>query len=183
VLRLALLFSLDAFGGGFVVQTMLVLWLTTRFGMAIEAVGYFLFVAGMLGAVSQLASAWLSRRLGLVGTMVFTHLPANLLLVLAGIVPHAGAAMACLLGRALLSQMDVPVRQAYVMTVVPPAERAAAASVTAVPRSLAAAVPALLTGLMLEGGGVGWPLVIAGTLKALYDLLLLRECRAIGTVR
>jgi hypothetical protein len=99
--------------------------------------------------------------------------------VLAGIVPDPRAAVGCLLARALLSQMDVPVRQAYVMAVVPPAERAAAATVTAVPRSLAAALPPLVVGLMLDRSVVGWPLVIGGVLKAIYDVLLLVQLRGI----
>jgi MFS family permease len=109
--------------------------------------------------------------------MVYTHLPANALLVVAGIVPHAGAAVACLLARALLSQMDVPARQAYVMAVVPPEERAAAATLTAVPRSLAAALPPLVVGMMLDQSVFGWPLVCGGIVKAIYDLLLLVQLR------
>lgn len=179
VLRLAALFSLDAFGGGFVVQSLLVLWLGRRFALSIEAIGLLLFVAGVCGAVSQLASAWLARRIGLVNTMVYTHLPANALLIVAGVVPHAGVAVGCLLVRALLSQMDVPARQSYVMAVVAPEERAAAASVTAVPRSLAAAVSPVLAGWMLERSTFGWPLVCAGVLKASYDVLLLARFRRI----
>lgn len=177
VLRLTALFSLDAFGGGFVVQSLLVLWLARRFGFSADLIGAVLFATGILGALSQLASARLARRIGLVRTMVFTHLPANVLLVVAGVVPHAGAAIGCLLVRALLSQMDVPVRQAFVMSVVPPEERAAAATVTNVPRSLAAALPPLLAGMMLDRSTFGWPLVCGGVLKAIYDLLLLAQLR------
>lgn len=177
VVRLTALFSLDAFGGGFVVQSLLVLWLTRRFGFSPDVIGVVLFASGLAGALSQLASAWLAARIGLVRTMVYTHLPANLLLVAAGVVPNAGVAVGCLLARALLSQMDVPVRQTFVMSVVPPEERAAAATVTAVPRSLAAAVPPLLVGLMLERSSFGWPLVCGGVLKAIYDVLLLAELR------
>jgi MFS family permease len=179
VLRLTALFSIDAFGGGFVVQSILVLWLTLRFDLPVETISRLLFATGMLGAFSQLVSARLATRIGLVRTMVYTHLPANVLLVLAGIVPDPRAAVGCLLARALLSQMDVPVRQAYVMAVVPPAERAAAATVTAVPRSLAAALPPLVVGLMLDRSVVGWPLVIGGVLKAIYDVLLLVQLRGI----
>jgi len=177
VLQLTALFSLDAFGGGFVVQSLLVLWLARRFGFSADVIGVVLFATGLLGALSQLVSARLATRIGLVRTMVYTHLPANLLLVAAGLVPHAGAAVACLLGRALLSQMDVPVRQAYVMSVVPPEERAAAATLTAVPRSLAAALPPLVAGIMLDRSTIGWPLVCGGVLKALYDVLLLVQLR------
>lgn len=173
VLRLAALFSLDSFGGGFVVQSMLVLWLYQRFALSMEAAGVIFFVAGMASALFQLASPALARRFGLVPTMVGTHLPANVLLIVAGLAPNASVAVAALLGRAALSQMDVPARQAYVMAVVPPEERAAAASLTNVPRSLAAAVPPLFTGLMLSGSAVGWPLVCGGAVKLAYDLLLL----------
>ena len=177
VLRLTALFSLDAFGGGFVVQSLLVLWLARRFGLSADVIGAVLFATGLLGALSQLASARLAMRIGLVRTMVYTHLPANALLVAAGVVPHAGAAVACLLARALLSQMDVPARQAYVMAVVPPEERAAAATLTAVPRSLAAALPPLVVGMMLDQSVFGWPLVCGGIVKAIYDLLLLVQLR------
>jgi MFS family permease len=179
VLHLAALFSLDSFGGGFVVQTLLVLWLARRFSLPPETMGAVFFAAGLLGAVSQLVSPWLATRIGLVRTMVYTHLPANLFLLLAGVVPNASAAVGLLLARALLSQMDVPARQAYVMGVVPPEERAAAAGVTNVPRSLAAALPPFLAGAMLDSSTFGWPLIVAGALKGLYDLLLLAQFRAV----
>ena len=127
----------------------------------------------MLTAFSQFVSARLAGRIGLVRTMVFTHLPANVFLILAGIVPNAGAAIAFLLLRAALSQMDVPARQALVMRVVEPDERAAAASVTNVPRSLGAAPTPALAGLMLTHSTFGWPLIIGGLMKITYDLLLL----------
>jgi MFS family permease len=179
VLRLAALFSLDSFGGGFVVQTLLVLWLARRFALPQETMGAVFFAAGLLGAISQLVSPWLATRIGLVRTMVYTHLPANLFLLLAGVVSSAPAAIGLLLARALLSQMDVPARQAYVMGVVPPEERAAAAGVTNVPRSLAAALPPFLAGALLDWSTFGWPLIVAGALKGLYDLLLLAQFRAI----
>ena len=179
VVHLATLFSLDSFGGGFVVQSLLVLWLYQRFQLSVEIAGAVFFAAGMLGALSQLVSPVLGARIGLVRTMVYTHLPANLLLIAAGLVPSAPLAVTFLLLRASLSQMDVPVRQAFVMAVVPPEERAAAASVTNVPRSLAAAVPPLFTGAMLSHSAVGWPLVCGGLLKAVYDLLLLAQFRAV----
>lgn len=179
VLRLTALFTLDSFGGGFVVQSLLVLWLYQRFDLSVQAAGTIFFVAGVAGALSQLLSPLLARRIGLIPTMVYTHLPANLLLIVAGLAPTASVAISCLLLRAALSQMDVPPRQAYVMAVVPPEERAAAASMTNVPRSLAAAVPPLFVGLMLSHSPVGWPLVCGGAVKVLYDLLLLREFRAV----
>jgi len=116
-------------------------------------------------------------RIGAIRTMVFTHLPANLFLIVAGVVPTASLAVTFLLLRASLSSMDVPARQAYVMAVVPPEERAAAASITNVPRSLASAIPPTLTGLLLARSPFGWPLIIAGVLKGLYDLLLLAQFR------
>ncbi|HEX9101122.1 MAG TPA: MFS transporter [Polyangia bacterium] len=175
VLRLAALFSLDSLGGGFVVQSLLVLWLARRFGLSPTATGELFFVAGICAAFSQLVSSRLAAQIGLIETMVYTHLPANLLLVLAGVVPSVKAAVACLLLRMCLSNMDVPARQSYVMAVVPPDERAAAASVTNVPRSLAAALTPVVAGWMLERSTFGWPLVCAGVSKAIYDLLLLAQ--------
>jgi MFS family permease len=179
VVHLAALFSLDSFGGGFAVQSLLVLWLSERFQLALPAIGSIFFAAGILGGLSQLVSPILAARIGLVPTMVYTHVPANLLLIAAGLVPSASLAVAFLLLRAALSQMDVPARQAYVMAVVPPEERAAAASVTSVPRSLAAALPPLVTGAMLTHSAIGWPLVCGGVLKLLYDLLLLAQFRSV----
>jgi predicted MFS family arabinose efflux permease len=177
VLSLSALFSLDSFGGGFVVQSLLVLWLYRRFQLSVEATGAIFFAAGLAGAFSQFVAPRLAARIGLIRTMAYTHLPANACLVLAGLVPSAPVAVGLLLIRALFSQMDVPARQAYVMAVVPPAERAAAASVTNVPRSLAAAIPPLFTGIMLQRSSFGWPLVCGGLLKATYDLLLLARFR------
>jgi len=177
VVALSALFSLDSFGGGFVVQSLLVLWLYRRFALPVEVAGTIFFIAGLGSAVSQFVSAKLAARVGLVRTMVYTHVPANIFLVLAGIVPNAPLAVTFLLLRALLSQMDVPARQAYVMAVVPPEERAAAASVTNVPRSLATAIPPILTGMMLDRSSVGWPLVCGGVLKLVYDFLLLAQFR------
>ena len=179
VLRLSALFSLDSFGGGFVVQSLLALWLFKRFDLSVEAAGAIFFVAGLLSGFSQLVSPWLAARIGLVRTMVFTHLPANAALVAAAFMPSAPLAIALLLVRMALSQMDVPARQSYVMAVVPPEERAAAASVTNVPRSLASAASPLLAGAMLSATTFGWPLVTGGGLKAIYDLLLLRQFGAI----
>jgi predicted MFS family arabinose efflux permease len=173
VLRLAALFSLDSFGGGFVVQSLLVLWLYRRFALSVETTAAIFFAAGLLGAVSQLGSSWLAARIGHVRTMVYTHLPSNALLVLTAFMPTAPLAIATLLLRTSISQMDVPARQAYVMAVVPPEERAAASSVTNVPRSLAAAIPPLVAGAILDRTTFGWLLILAGTIKAIYDILLL----------
>ena len=173
VLQLAALFSLDSFGGGLVVQSLLVLWLFERFALSPAGAGAVFFGAGLLSAGSQLASPLLAARIGLIRTMVYTHLPANLMLIGAALVPGAELAIALLLGRAALSQMDVPARQAYVMSVVAPEERAAAASVTNVPRSLATALAPLLAGALLTQSSFGWPLILAGSLKITYDLILL----------
>lgn len=173
VVRLATLFSLDAFGGGFVVQSILVLWLSLRFGLSTASAGAIFFWAGLGSASSALLAPKLAARIGLVRTMVFTHIPASLLLMAAALMPSAGPAVVCLLLRSLLSQMDVPARTSYVMAVVDPAERTAAATVTNVPRSLAAALPPLAAGWMLQHSSFGWPLLIAGTLKITYDLTLL----------
>ena len=172
VLKLSALFSLDSFGGGFVVQSLLVLWLYRRFALSVEVAGAIFFAAGLLAAFSQFVAARLAARIGHVRTMVFTHLPANVFLLIAGLMPTAPLAVFCLLLRMSLSSMDVPARQAYVMAMVPREERAAASSVTNVPRSLAAAVSPLLAGLLLERTSYGWPLIIAGVLKAIYDLIL-----------
>ena len=125
----------------------------------------------------SLTAVWISRRIGLVRTMVFTHLPSSVCLVLVPFMPSLGPAIVLLLIRSALSQMDVPTRTSYVMAVVTPAERAAAASVTAVPRSLTAAVSPTIAGLLLSVSSFGWPLVIGGLLKITYDLLLLRLFR------
>ena len=177
VVRLALLFSVDAFAGGLVVNALLTLWLMARFDLSIGAAGQFFFCTGLLSAGSQLAAAPLARRIGLLNTMVFTHIPPSLCLIAAAFMPSLPLALLMLLLRSALSQLDVPTRSAYVMAVVTPAERAAAASLTAVPRSLAAAIaPTIASGLI----GLGWltaPLLACGVLKILYDLALLMACR------
>jgi MFS family permease len=178
VLRLAALFSLDAFGGGFIVQSMLALWLFERYGLSLAAAGAFFFWSGLLAAGSYLVAARIAGRIGLVNTMVFTHLPSNLLLILAPFAPSLPVALALLLMRSALSSMDVPTRTSYVMAVVTPAERAAAASVTSVPRSLAAAGSPAISGYLLALSVFGWPLVAAGGLKVIYDLLLLMMFRS-----
>lgn len=172
VLKLSALFSLDSLGGGFVVQSLLALWLWKRFALSLTTMGTVFFASGLLASFSQLASARLAARVGLVRTMVFTHIPANVLLILAGVMPTAPWAIAALLLRMALSQMDVPARQSLVMTVVPPEERSAAASVTNVPRSLAAALTPMLAGAMLAKSNFGWPLVCGGVAKIAYDVIL-----------
>ena len=175
VLRLTALFSIDSFAGGLVVQSLLVLWLFKRFDLSVETAGAIFFVAGLLAAFSQLASAWLSERIGLIRTMVYTHLPSNACLIVAALMPTAPLAVAFLLLRTSMSQMDVPARQSYVMAVVPPEERAAAASVTNVPRALASSLSPAISGVLLATTTFGWPLILCGTLKIIYDLLLLAQ--------
>ncbi len=177
VLKLAALFSVDAFAGGLLVNSLLTLWLFQRFGLSAAAAGLFFFVAGLLTAASQLFAPLLARRIGLVNTMVFTHLPANVCLILAALATRVEIALALLFMRSALSQMDVPTRSAFVMSVVTPGERAAAASFTAVPRSLAAAVSPSLGGALLAAGWLAAPLVACGGLKIAYDLLLLAAFR------
>jgi MFS family permease len=179
VYTLAALFSLDAFGGGFVVQAMLALWLFQKFQLSISMAGTIFFWTGIFSALSYLAAIRIANRFGLINTMVFTHLPANILLILIPFMPTLGWTIALLLIRSGLSQMDVPARSSYVMAIVPAAERAAAASVTSVPRSLASAAGPFLTGYLLSISSFGWLLVIAGGLKIIYDLLLLRMFRTV----
>lgn len=179
VYTLAALFSLDAFGGGFVVQSLVDLWLFQKFQLSIAVAGTIFFWTGVLSALSYLVAVKLANRWGLINTMVFTHLPANILPVLVPFMPSLGWAVFLLMVRSALSQMDVPTRSSYVMAVVSPQERAAAASITAVPRSLASAASPVLAGYLLSVSSFGWPLVIAGTLKIFYDLLLLTLFQAV----
>ena len=173
VYRMSALFSLDAFGSGFAGQAIIVLWLQLRFGLSTATAGVVFFWAALLTASSALLAPRIARRIGLVRTMVYTHIPANGFLILAAVAPSAPVAVACLLARALLAQLDVPARTSYVMAVVDPDERTAAATVTNVPRSLASALPPLAAGWMLEHSSYGWPLLAAGVLKTSYDLLFL----------
>jgi MFS family permease len=179
VLRLTALFALDSFGGGFAVDAMLALWLFLRFDLSLQTAGTVFFAARLLSAFSQLLSPRLAARFGLIETMVFTHMPANIFLVLAAFMPNAPLAITFLLLRMAFSQMDVPARQSYVMAVVPPEERAAAASVTNVPRSLATALSPMLAGVLLHSSTFGWPLIAGGVLKLTYDVLLFTLFRRI----
>ena len=177
VLRLAALFTLDSFGGGFVVQSLLALWLFRRFDLSLAAAAQVFFVTSLLGALSQLVSPRLAVRIGLIRTMVYTHVPANAFLVIAAFMPTAPLALAFLFLLMALSSIDVPALQAYVISVVPPEERAAAASVTNVPRSLGTGLAPLASGWMLAHSSFGWPLLVGGLLKIAYDLLLLAQFR------
>lgn len=179
VLRLAALFSVDAFAGGLIVQSILALWLFQDFGLSVAATATIFFATNLLSAISYLVAARIAARIGLINTMVLTHLPANLCLMIVPFVDQLGAAVALLLVRSLLSQMDVPTRTSYVMAVVTPAERPAASSVTAVPRSLAAALAPTLGGYLLALSSFAWPLFVAGALKAAYDVTLLLMFRQV----
>jgi MFS family permease len=177
VYRLAALFCVDAFAGGFTVQSVLALWLFKQFNLSISAAGLFFFWAGVLSAFSYPVAAWLARRFGLVNTMVFTHIPSSVFLILAAYSSNLYVVLGLLLLRSALSQMDVPTRTSYVMAVVTPSERAAAASVTAVPRSLASSISPALAGALLATAVPGLPLIISGVLKIGYDLALLSAFR------
>ena len=177
VYKLAALFSLDSFAGGLAVQSMLALWLFERFELSLSGASLFFFWSGTLGAFSFPVAAWLSRRIGLVNTMVFTHIPSSIFLIAAVFAPNLVVALALLLARSALSQMDVPTRTSYVMAVVTPAERTAAASVTAVPRGLASSISPALTGALLATPAAGLPFIACGVLKIIYDLALLYSFR------
>ena len=179
VVHLAALFSVDAFAGGLLVNTLLALWLFERFDLSLAAAGNFFFWAGLLSAGSQLAALWVARRLGLINPIVFTHIPSSICLIGAAFAESLPLALALLFMRSALSQMDVPTRSAFVMAVVTPAERAAAASFTAVPRSLAAAASPAIGGALFAAGWLAAPLVACGTLKILYDIAIWRAFRKV----
>jgi MFS family permease len=179
VYRLAALFSLDAFAGGFIVQSLLAVWLFERFDMSLAVASVFFFWSSVLSAFSHPVAAMIAKRIGLVNTMVFTHIPSSIFLIVAALAPNLTAALACLLLRSALSQMDVPTRSSYVMAVVTPPERPAAASVTAVPRSLASSLSPALAGILLASPYLGAPLLICGVLKIAYDAALLISFRHI----
>jgi MFS family permease len=179
VYKLAALFSLDSFAGGFAVQSLVALWLFERFELSLAAASIFFFWSNVLTAFSYPVAARLGTRFGLVNTMVFTHIPSSLCLILAAFSPNLTIVLALLLVRSALSQMDVPTRTSYVMAVVTPPERTAAASVTAVPRSLASSISPAIAGALLSTSFAGLPLVICGVLKIIYDLALLFSFRHI----
>jgi MFS family permease len=177
VYKLAALFSLDSFAGGLVVQSLLALWLFQRFDLSLSAASLFFFWTSVLTAFSYPIAARLAGRIGLINTMVFTHIPSSIFLILAAISPDLIVTLGLLLMRSALAQMDVPARSSYVMAVVTPAERTAAASVTAVPRSLASSLGPALAGMLLATPFSGLPLIACGALKITYDLALLYAFR------
>ncbi|MBI2247691.1 MAG: MFS transporter, partial [Armatimonadetes bacterium] len=172
VMRLSALFGLDSLAGGFVVQSLIAFWFHLRWGAGPELLGPIFLGVGVLQAASYLVAARVADRIGLINTMVFTHLPSNVLLMLVPAAPTLGAAIALILARHALAQMDVPTRQSYTMTVVAPAERAAAAGYTNVVRNLAQAVTPVISGYAMQVLSLGLPFVIGGGLKIIYDLTL-----------
>jgi MFS family permease len=184
VVRLAALFSLDALAGGLVVQSLVALYFHLRFGVPLGTLGVLFFAANTLSALSFLAAVPLARRFGLLNTMVFTHLPSNLLLALVAFMPTFPLAAGVLLLRQLLSQMDVPTRQAYTMALVAPGERTAAASVTSLARSAGSAASPVISGALLQETllTLGLPFVAAGVMKSVYDLALWRTFRQVAVI-
>ena len=175
VFQLSALFALDSFGGTFVVQSMMAYWFYLRFGVEPALLGTIFFAANLLAGISALSAAAVARKIGLINTMVFTHIPSNILLMLVPLMPTLPLAITMLLLRFCISQMDVPTRQSYIMAVVEPEERSAAAGVTGIARTLGAALAPSLTGLLIGlPGGLNAPFFIAGTLKIIYDLILYR---------
>jgi MFS family permease len=173
VARLAGLFAMDAFGGGFVIDSIVALWFNLKFGLSVSTIGTIFFFSNLFAGFSGLVAARLANRFGLINTMVFTHLPSNVLLMLVPFMPSAWSAIAVLLARFAISQMDVPTRQSYTMAVVRPEERSAAAGVTGVARTLGAAIAPVLAGPMLASARLmGLPFLIGGGVKIIYDLLL-----------
>jgi MFS family permease len=175
VLRLSALFTIDAFGGGLVTQSLMAYWFHLRWGVEPALLGAIFFGANVLAAVSALSAAGLATRFGLIRTMVYTHLPSNVLLILVPLMPSLPLAIAVLLARFSISQMDVPTRQSYTMAVVDPDERSAAAGVTGIARTLGASVSPLIAAPMVGVAALAAvPFYLAGGLKIAYDLILYR---------
>jgi MFS family permease len=181
VLKLSTLFGLDAFAGGFVVQSLVAYWFHVRFGVEPAALGGIFFGANILAGISALVAAWVAERIGLVNTMVFTHLPSNILLLLVPLMPNLSLAIVVLFARFAISQMDVPTRQSYTMAVVAPDERSAAAGITGIARSIGAAISPTIAGAFLSNPVLlGAPFFLAGALKVIYDILLYRSFRDVN---
>lgn len=175
IAKLSALFALDSFAGGLVVQSILAWWFYRRFALEPAMLGAIFFCANILAGVSALAAARIAKRFGLLNTMVFTHLPSNVLLLLVPFMPTLGLAITVLLLRFSISQMDVPTRQAYIIAAVEPSERTAAAGITGVARTTGAALAPILAVPLISGSKDWLPFVAAGCLKSVYDLLLLRS--------
>ena len=180
VFKLSALFSLDAFAGGFILQSILAYWFYKRFGVQPAVLGSIFFGANILAGVSSLSASWMASRIGLVKTMVYTHIPSNILLMLVPLMPNLPLAITVFLLRFSISQMDVPTRQSYVMAVVEPDERSAAAGITGVARTVGASLSPVLAGPLLASTALASiPFFISGSLKIVYDLLLYRSFKAI----
>ena len=180
VLKLSSLFALDAFAGGLIIQSMLAFWFHVKYGIDPGVIGSIFFGANILAGISALLAAPLSRKFGLINTMVFTHIPSNVLLILVPLMPNLPLAIMVLLARFSISQMDVPTRQSYTMAVVAPDERSAASGVTSIARSVGASISPVLTGLFMSTPGLlSVPYFLCGGLKIVYDLLLFREFSAV----
>jgi len=179
VARLSFLFGLDAFAGGFVVLALVSFWFSLRWGLSPEWLGVVFFWAGVLSALSFLVAGWLAARIGLLNTMVFTHLPSNVLLMLVPLMPNAWLAVLVFLARMSISQMDVPTRQSYSMAIVDPEERTATAGITNVARSVATAASPPLAGWAFSAAALGLPFLVAGVLKIAYDVLIWRTFRRV----
>jgi len=179
VAQLSMLFALDSFAGGLVVQSLVAYWFHRHYGVAPEVLGSIFFGANILAGLSALAAARIAARFGLINTMVWTHLPSNILLICVPIMPSLPLAIAVLLMRFSISQMDVPTRQSYIMAVVDPDERSAAAGATTIVRTAASALSPTLTGILLGASLLSTPFFLAGSLKIVYDLLLYRSFRTL----
>jgi MFS family permease len=180
VLKLSALFSIDAFAGGFVLQSILAYWFHVRFNVQPAILGGIFFGANILAGLSALSAAWVASKIGLIRTMVFTHIPSNILLILVPLMPNLPLAIAMLLMRFSISQMDVPTRQSYTMAVVSPDERSAAAGITGIARTTGASLSPVVTGPLLANAALmNLPFFLSGGLKIVYDLLLYRSFKAI----
>ena len=180
VFKLSALFAMDAFAGGLIVQSMFAYWFHVRFGIDAGVLGSIFFGANILAGISALLAVPMANKIGLINTMVFTHIPSNILLILVPFMPNLPLAIGLLLLRFSISQMDVPTRQSYTIAVVDPDERSAAAGVTAIARSVGASVSPMLTGLFFSIPSLfNVPIILCGSIKIVYDLLLFRKFRAV----
>ncbi len=180
VLKLSSLFALDAFAGGFILQSLVAYWFHLKFGISPETLGIIFFGANILAGFSALLAARLAKRFGLINTMVFTHIPSSVLLILVPLMPTLPLAIVALLLRFTISQMDVPTRQSYTMAVVPPGERSAASGITGMARSVGASLSPSLAGMFFASSGLlSFPFFVAGGLKIMYDILLYNSFRTI----
>ena len=177
-MKLSALFGLDAFAGGFIVQSMIAYWFFLKFAVSVDVLGGIFFGANFIAGLSALAAARVAKKIGLVNTMVFTHVPSNILLCLVPLMPTLPWAVAMLLLRFTISQMDVPTRQSFTMAVVTEDERSAASGVTTIARSVGASISPALTGVFLASPGLlSLPFFLAGGLKIVYDLLIFGSFR------